>query len=91
MIKKLYSIKDTKAEAFIQPFMDSTDGLAMRAIKQTFKESNHPMTEFSEDFQLWSIGEIDLATGRLITETAEGVSYPQHVIDVKSLKESIDV
>lgn len=71
MIYKIFSVYDSKAEAYMQPFFMLTKGSALRAWTDTI---NDPQTQFFKhptDFTLFEIGEYDDSSGKLINHTAK--------------------
>jgi hypothetical protein len=82
MNKKLYSIYDRTGEIFEQPFMESTDGMAVRMI-QTMVANNpqHPIARFGDDFILYKIGEFNPENG-MITAVKHSP-----IIELKEVKE----
>lgn len=64
MKMKIFSIKDSKANAFQQPFFERTEGTATRALAQTMKEKNN-FSEYAEDYDLYQIGEFNDDTGKI--------------------------
>lgn len=56
MIKKVFAILDTKAEAFLPPFMMHTVGEAERALSDCCSDPQHNFCKFAEDFNLYELG-----------------------------------
>lgn len=63
--QKIYTVKDKKAEAFLQPFTTQTDGLAIRMIQASMEQENN-LSKYPEDFSLWCIGEFLEETGLVL-------------------------
>lgn len=59
MIVKVFSVFDSKAEAFIQPFFSQTSQTALRAFHQAAQQENHQFNQFAGDFTLFELGEFD--------------------------------
>lgn len=58
-MKKIFSIYDSKAEAYLPPFFLNATGLALRAFEDA---ANNPQTDFgkySADYTLFELGEFD--------------------------------
>jgi hypothetical protein len=72
-MKKIFSIYDEKAEAFLQPFFFDTVGQAERAIIDCLSDPNHNFARYSSDFTLFMIGEYDESTG-VITPQKTGIA-----------------
>lgn len=64
MILKVFTVYDSKAQAYLQPFFMQSAGQAIRAWEDT---SNNPETQFSRhpaDFTLFEVGTYDDQVGR---------------------------
>lgn len=61
---KIYAIKDKKAEAYLQPFTTTKDGLAIRMIQASMEQENN-LSKYPEDFSLYQIGEFNENTGKV--------------------------
>lgn len=59
----VYTIKDTKAECYLQPFTFRTDGEAIRAFDDTVQRDGTPIHDHPEDFCLFKVGEFDQLSG----------------------------
>ncbi len=59
MILKMFSVYDSKAEAYTPPFYEKTMGLAVRAFQETCNLADHPFNKYPEDYTLFSVGDFD--------------------------------
>lgn len=59
----VYTIKDTKAESYIQPFTFRTDGEAIRAFDDSVNKPDSPIYAHCEDYTLYRVGTFDVLTG----------------------------
>lgn len=59
-----FSIRDSKAEAFMRPFFAPTRGLAVRSFRDMCNEDG-PVSKHPDDYQLFEIGSFDELTGEL--------------------------
>jgi hypothetical protein len=59
MIHKIFTVYDSKAEAYMQPFYMQTKGLAIRAIQDTLSNPEHQFAKYTEDYTLVELGEFD--------------------------------
>lgn len=81
MIIQMYTIRDIKAGAYLNPFFSRSHGEATRMISQAVKDPNSNFSKYPEDFTLLHIGEWD-------DSSAEMTSYtPSHITDFVSLIE----
>lgn len=62
---KVFSIYDSKAEAYLQPIFMANKGVAIRAIVETLKNDDHQFSKTPEDFTLFELGEYDDSTGMM--------------------------
>ncbi len=60
---KVFSVFDSKAEAFIQPFYSQTTGTAVRSFEQALQNEDHEFRKFAADYTLFELGEFDQQTG----------------------------
>lgn len=82
MKKKMYAIRDTKAEIYKQPTYFLTHGEAERAFKELANDREGIIGKNPEDFDLYYMGEFDDETGNIIPQEA-----PQHIQKAIHLKQ----
>lgn len=61
----IYSVYDSKAEAYMQPFFMQTRGAALRAFSDAVDDSNSVLSKHPEDYTLFEIGEFSDSDGTL--------------------------
>lgn len=66
MIMKIFTVFDRKVGAHLQPFYARSDGEAMRMLKETVLSGQSKLSQFPEDYHLYSLGEFDDQTGELL-------------------------
>lgn len=66
---KIFSVYDSKSEAYMQPFFSPTKGSAVRSFIDSIQDHNTIFCKHPEDYTLFEIGEFDDSTGILITLT----------------------
>ena len=59
------TVRDMKAEAFLQPFFSPNQGTALRAFDDACQKSDSPFYVHPNDFVLYEIGEYTDETGLL--------------------------
>lgn len=59
-------IYDSKAEAYMSPFVMRSDGEAIRAFGDAVTKGGTPMSDHPEDFHLYKIGIFDQQCGRIM-------------------------
>ncbi|AXL15417.1 nonstructural protein [Microviridae sp.] len=70
---KMYTIYDSKAEAYMKPFYARTRGEAIRSCEQAANDPESQFFSYAEDYVLFEIGEFSELTGELTTKTGEAV------------------
>lgn len=56
MIMKVFGIYDSKAEAYLPPFMMKSKGEAIRALTNHINDREHNFCKYAEDFTLFELG-----------------------------------
>lgn len=69
-MENIYSVYDSKAEAFLPPFFAKTDGLAVRMFSAAANDQEHNFWRYAEDYTLFQIGTWDQTTGTLYASEA---------------------
>ena len=59
----LYTVFDSKANAFLPPFTAPTDLVAQRMVGDACKDATHPWAMHPGDYTLYAIGKWDEVTG----------------------------
>lgn len=62
---KIYTVFDSKAGAYTQPFFLPTNGMAERAISNALMDPNHDFSRHTEDYTLHTIGTYEDTTGAI--------------------------
>lgn len=62
MIQKVFSVRDGKALAFLQPFFSTASGSAIRAFSDAVQDVKTPLGAHPEDYVLYEIGTFDDST-----------------------------
>lgn len=57
MLHKMFSIYDTKVEAYLQPIFLPTIAAAIRAVTDTVNDPNHHFNKHPEDYVLFDLGQ----------------------------------
>lgn len=80
MILRAYSLLDVKALQYNPPFFQTTDAVAIRALRDLVNDLNTTVGRHPSDFKLYCIGTYDDATGHF-----EPLQPHMHVMDAMSL------
>lgn len=70
MIHKIYSVYDSKAEAFLPPFFLGTRGLAIRTFADAANREDHNFRRYAADYTLFELGEFDDSSGKFFMKEA---------------------
>lgn len=62
---QIYSVYDSKAQGFLQPFFALADGVAIRMFQQACNDQEHNFSIWAEDYTLFQIGRWDEKTGTM--------------------------
>lgn len=60
-----YSIFDKATNAYNPPFLQPTDGAAVRVIKNEMAQQDSMLGKHPHDFELWRLGKFDKDTGEI--------------------------
>ncbi len=60
---QVFSVFDSKAEAFIQPWYSQTIGTAIRSFEQAVNTEQHDFQKFAGDYCLFHLGDFDQVKG----------------------------
>jgi len=66
MNQLLFSVYDSAARRFLEPFFADTVEVACRMFRQVCANQEHQFARFPEDYTLFHIGEFDAVTGHLV-------------------------
>lgn len=80
MMLRAYSIFDTKALVYMQPFFTSTNGAAVRMLADTANDMNTTIGRHPADYVLYCIGHYDDQSGAMTP-----YSPLEHVVDAVAL------
>lgn len=69
MILKIFSVYDTAAAAYLQPFFAPTMGLAIRSFSDAVNDPNHQFAKYSHDYNLYLLGEFNDSDGSFTPQT----------------------
>lgn len=63
MILKVFSVYDTAAGAYLQPFFAPTLGLAIRSFGDAINNPDHQFSKYAHDYTLYLLGEFNDSDG----------------------------
>jgi hypothetical protein len=70
MIYKIFSVYDSAAEAYLQPFFMPTKGEALRGFSEVVNDKNHQFGRHPDDYTLFELGEYDNTTAVFVMHSA---------------------
>ncbi len=65
MNQRVFSIFDSKADAFLQPFFATTKGVAIRQFSGAVNQDGHELNKYTEDYTLFELGDFNEKNGLL--------------------------
>jgi hypothetical protein len=65
MLVQVFTVYDSKAKAYLQPFFVPNEEVAKRAIKDIMRDELHNFSQNANDYSLWHIGEFNDQNGLL--------------------------
>ena len=80
----MYSVYDTVAAVYMQPFFAANDGMAARTIQDTAAAGDSMLTRHSSAFVLFRVGEFDDATANLVPETPVNVGLVENLLKIEA-------
>lgn len=69
MIHKMFTIYDSKANSFLQPFLCPNQSVAIRHFAHAANDPQSDVCRYAQDFNLFEIGTFDTETGDLAITT----------------------
>jgi len=69
MLHRVYTVYDSKAEAYLAPFYFQTNGQSLRAFTDACNDPNHAFYKHPSDYTLFFLGEYDDGTATFIMGT----------------------
>lgn len=69
MLHQIFTVYDSKAQAYLQPFYAPTKGAAIRVFSDICNDGTHPFNRHPEDYTLFALGEFDDNNGKLLSLT----------------------
>lgn len=86
MMQKIFTVFDSKAELYMQPFFMATTGQALRSFEDTCNDTSTVFSKHPADFTLFEIGTYDDLTGNIFMHDSKinlgnALEYVQKQID----------
>ncbi len=84
MLLALFSVWDSKAAAYIQPFFAVNNNVAIRMFETAAQDSGHDFYRHAEDYTLFRIGTFDQEKGDLIPQNLEAIARAHELKEQRS-------
>ena len=83
MKQGLYSVYDSKAQIYTQPFVSMNHGTAIRSFAATVNQEGHEFHRHASDYQLFHLAEWDSKNGNLEQHVPERVIGALEVLEIQ--------
>ena len=83
MIKSLFTIKDVKAQVYMDPFTQVNEQTAQRTILDSISDPNHPFAKHPEDYSLYYLGTYNDQNGQFNTQEPHLINRLEDIRDGK--------
>ncbi len=92
MEKHLFSVFDTAAGAFLDPFVAPSIEYAIRSFRQAVNTAEHQFNRFPEDYTLFHVGVFAIESGEIIGSNPKSLGVAITFLDRMgpSLQEAAD-
>lgn len=70
MILNIFSVYDSAAESYLQPFFMQTKGQAIRAFTDAVNDNNNVFCKYPDDYTLFELGSYDDSKGSFVMLSA---------------------
>lgn len=67
-MKSIFTVYDSKAAAYLQPFFFNMDAEAIRAITELVQTDGHSFNLHTSDYTLFKLGTYDEQTGKITSD-----------------------
>jgi len=84
--KHLFSVYDSAAKLFLDPFVASTHEVAIREFRRIVNQAGHQFNRFPEDYTLYHLGTFDTESGTLIGSDPRSLGIAQSFISNDQLQ-----
>lgn len=79
---QLFSIKDTKAGTFGQPFSSESVPDAMRSVTSMLRAGKNKLADFPADFELWRLSDFDRDLGTFKADPPSPICSVASLVEV---------
>lgn len=92
MLLKIFTVYDSKIEAYLPPFHERGSGAAIRAFESAVHQDGHQFNRHPADYTLFEIGVFDDSTAGIEMHVAKiplgnGIEFSEDQMEVPTLTE----
>lgn len=69
----IFTVRDSKVEAYLPPFLSTNAGTAIRLLVDAARDQGSMLNMHPEDFQLFAVGKFNESTGQV--SSIDHISY----------------
>lgn len=80
----IFTVYDSKAGCYLQPFFALTRGHALRMFQNAVNDAGHDFYKYSEDFTLFAVGEFHQVDGKFELRNMESLGTALQYKEVAS-------
>mgnify|MGYP000089878766 CR=1 FL=1 len=91
MNKHLFSVYDSAAGMYLDPFVSPSQEFAIREFRRVVNKPGHQFNEFPEDYTLFYIGEFNPENGEIAANHPLSLGVAITFKDQMSLSEQLDL
>lgn len=84
MLKKYYTVFDSAAKAYLEPFLARGRGEAIRSFSDAINTEGHPFNRHPDDYTLYEIGSFNEDTGEVKGDRHESLGNAVEFIERSS-------
>ncbi len=92
---KIFTVYDSKAEAYLQPFFAQATGAGIRSFSEAANSQDHQFHKHAADYTLFEIGEWDEIHGAMESHHAKtnlgtALELGDHDVDIRVAAKNLD-
>lgn len=83
MTKHFFSVYDSAADAYLDPFVAPTLEFAIREFRRIVNKEGHQFNEFPEDYTLFHLGTFDGESGEIVPQSPRSLGVAIQFMDAQ--------
>lgn len=84
----IFTVYDSAAERYLEPFMAPSVAFALREFKSAANSEGHQFAKFPSDYTLFYVGTFDASTGKIEAKEPTSLGVAVTMIDRPDIKEA---